>query len=101
MSDIKVLIKEPGKAPYEKEIANTLGAFQDEVGGNIETFTLAEGFIVICNEEGKILGLPYNCNICGMEFVGTLIFAGSDKDEFADFTLGVEGLREIMPKLFE
>lgn len=38
---IKVIIKEPGKAPEIKTITNDLGTLQSIVGGYIETVTLA------------------------------------------------------------
>lgn len=41
-------------------IKNELKALQETVGGYIETLTLAEGVVLICNEEGKLLKLEPN-----------------------------------------
>ncbi len=30
------------------------------------------------------MGLPYNCDICGVSFVGPIIFVGIDDEEFTD-----------------
>ena len=38
---------------------------------------------IICNEEGKLLGLPYNMSIFREDFVGTLVAVGVKGDEFA------------------
>ena len=86
---MEVYIKEPGKKPQLKNIPNTLEALQEIVGGYIETVTFGDT-IVICNEEGRLKGLPENCKVygCGKEsFVGTIAFVGKDGDEFTDFNL--------------
>lgn len=91
---IKVIIKEPGKAPEIKTVANDLGTLQSIVGGYIETVTLASGLVIICNEEGILWNLPYNLDIGGHSIVGTVVFAGVDGDEFADVP---ERLASFMP----
>ena len=81
---MKAIRKEPGCAPELIDIDNTLKALQTEVGGYIETVTIASDAVVICNEEGRILGLPDNCRVCGVDFVGTILVVGRNKDEFCD-----------------
>ena len=83
---MKVIIKEPGKKPRITEIENSLSTLQQAVGGYIETVTLAEDFCIICNEEGRLQGLPYNLTFCGVSFVGTILFVGVAGDEFADLS---------------
>ena len=83
-NQILVIIKEPGKDPVvEPLFDNTLEAFQEAVGGYIETYPLAEGVCIICNEDGKLLGLPYNMSIFREDFVGTLVAVGTKGEEFA------------------
>ena len=81
---MKAIRKEPGCEPELIDIDNTLKALQTEVGGYIETVTIASDAVVICNEEGRILGLPDNCRVCGVDFVGTIRVVGRNKDEFCD-----------------
>lgn len=82
---MKILIKEPGKNVRSMVIPkNDLRLFQQLVGGYIEVITLAEDAAIICNEEGRLLGLPYNCTILDEPFVGTILFVGVDGDEFTD-----------------
>ena len=57
---------------------------QTEVGGYIETVTIASDVVVICNEEGVRLGMPYNCRFVDVDFVGTILVVGRNKDEFCD-----------------
>ena len=83
---MKVIIKEPGQRPRVTEIENSLSELQQAVGGYIETVTLAEDCCIICNEEGRLQGLPYNLTFCGVSFVGTILFVGIAGDEFADLS---------------
>lgn len=64
---MKVLIVEPGKAPKTAEIENTLSAKQAIVGGQIEMVSPPnhqDDAVLICNEEGKFIGLEMNRVIC-------------------------------------
>ena len=59
---MKVLIVEPLKAPYEREIDDGLESMQKVVGGYIQAIYPFEDteLALICNEEGKLTGLPFN-----------------------------------------
>lgn len=103
-SPIKVVIKEPGKLPYYDEIPNELEILQKTVDGYIETVTVASDFVIICNEEGRLNGLPHNMAINGIDFCGTVIIAGVDADELSDIPKYMQDeadLREIWPELFD
>ena len=80
---MKVLYKPVGK-PFElREIPNSLEACQELVGGYIETVTLAENLILVCNEEGLIHDLPSNSWL-GYDFRGDFFLVGRDEDVFTD-----------------
>lgn len=81
---MKAIRKKPGCEPEIIDIDNTLEALQQEVGGYIEVVTVAVDTAIICNEEGRILGLPYCCHFCGTDFVGTVLMAGVRGDGFSD-----------------
>ena len=81
---MKAIRKKPGCAPEIIEVGNTLKALQREASGYIETVTIASDAVIICNEEGRILGLPDNCRVCGVDFVGTVLIVGTKGDEFCD-----------------
>ena len=78
--------KEPGKGWKIAEIENTLEALQQGVGGKLEAVTLASDACILCNEEGRLLGMPYNTTICGVSFVGPLLLAGIAGEDFAGLT---------------
>lgn len=97
---MKVLRKRPGEAVEEIEIENTLKALQEEVGGYIETVTLAADCTVICDEEGRLKNKPHNCEICGVKFVGAILVVGVDGEEFCDVPVEVRvffGIKEKAP----
>jgi len=101
MKKIKVIVKRPDSVPYSTHISNSLENLQKTVGGYIETVTLASDCVVICNEEGMLKRLPYNCNICGVDFVGTIVIAGINGDEFSDIPLSFEEFKEVFDFLGE
>jgi len=70
---MRVIRKDPGERPCLVEIPNTLDALQNAVGGYIETVTLFSNATVVCNEEGILRGLQYNCRLCKINFVGTIL----------------------------
>ena len=56
-----VLIVEPGKKPRKAEIDESLEGMQQVVGGYIQAiYPFEDPVALICNEEGKLLGLPLN-----------------------------------------
>ncbi len=58
---MKILMIEPGKLPEEREIGGSLADMQQLVGGCIQVvYPFPEEVALVCNEEGKLQGLPLN-----------------------------------------
>ena len=91
---ITVLVVEPGEKPYVKEIDSGLESLQSEVGGWIEAiYPFEEPVAVICNEEGKLNGLPLNRIIISEEtgnaldiIAGKFLITGLTDDNFGSLT---------------
>ncbi len=88
---MKVLMIEPGKTPYEAELDGSLESMQEAVGGGIEGYyPYAEPVAIVCNDEGKINGLPLNRAIYNEDgemieiMAGTFFMAGLGEESFAD-----------------
>lgn len=81
---MKVIYKAPGKPAELQEIENTLEALQAAVEGYIETVTVDPCTVIICNEEGRLNGMRYNCNLLGLQLFGPILVAGVDGEEFCD-----------------
>lgn len=81
---MQVIYKAPGAPAEVRDIPNELSALQEAVGGYIETVSFAQDAVVICNEEGRLMGLPHNMRFVGVDFVGPILIAGVDGEEFTD-----------------
>ncbi len=58
---MKILVIEPGEFPEEREIGGSLEDMQQLVGGCIQVvYPFPEEVALVCNEEGKLQGLPLN-----------------------------------------
>ena len=57
---MRVIYKAPGCQPEPRDIPNALEELQATIGGYIETVTIATDVVIICNEEGRLQGLPHN-----------------------------------------
>lgn len=97
---IKCIIKRPDEEfGHMTSVSATLKNLQKNVGGYIETVTLynmtpvgpgeisSSGLVIICNEEGRLKGLPHNCNVMGVDFVGDIIAIGFKGDDFCDIPI--------------
>lgn len=98
---MKIVVCQPGKAAYVKEIDGSLRSMQEVVGGYIETVGgLIDNapVVLVCNEEGTLMVLPF-CREFDIgeekhaKFVGTLFFCMEDGDEL----VGIED--EAMQKM--
>lgn len=79
---MRSLIKKPREGWKVTEIQNELEALQQAVGGRLESVSLWADACVLCNEEGRIKGLPYNTTICGVSFVGPILIVGTAGEDF-------------------
>ncbi len=58
---IKVISVPAGKRAFVKEIDRGLKSLQTEVGGYIQAiYPFSDEVALICNDEGKLMGLPLN-----------------------------------------
>lgn len=92
-STITVLVVEPGKAPYAKEIDSGLESLQHEVGGYIQAvYPFEEPVAIVCNEEAKLEGLPLNRALRDDDgdiydiVAGTFMVVGLTDDSFGSLT---------------
>ena len=78
--DITVVILEPGKMARVGTIDGSLAGMQKFVGGYIEAFyPFEEPVCIVCNEEGKLLGLEANRRLGRDIIAGVFYVVGEDK----------------------
>ena len=102
--EIKVLMVEPGKAPKVTTIKNELESLQDAVSigaderGLIEIITISEDACILCNEEGKLIGLEPNRRLGDDILCGVFYVTGNGEEELASLS---DELIEEYSKIFE
>lgn len=79
---MKVILVEPGKQPNTIDIEPTLEAKQKIVGGLIDVleFTDNNDAIIVVNDEGRNIGMPFNRSINNHRIFGTFLICGYDGD---------------------
>ena len=90
---ISVLVVEPGKTPYEKQISSGLESLQREVGGYIEAvYPYEEPVALLCDEEGKLNGKEWNRALRDDEgniydvVAGTFLIVGLGDENFGSLS---------------
>ena len=84
---MKVLVIEPMRVPEVKEIENSLKAIQQIVKGYIEVvYPYQDRVAIVCNEEGKLLGMTPNREIGHDIICGTFMIVGLKQSDFCSLT---------------
>ena len=84
--NLRILMVEPRKAPYEASVPHELTAMQQTVGGLIEVVRNGDGTLLVCNEEGKLLGMEGNRRIPGDVLAGPFFVVGDAGETFRSLT---------------
>ena len=87
---MKVLLITPGAVPQVREIEHSLKAMQELVDGHIEAvYPFDDTVALVCNDEGKLLGLPLNRAVRNPAtgqvldiIAGTFFICGLSSDNF-------------------
>ena len=87
---ITVLVVEPHKKPYIKEIIPTLETLQNEVDGYIQAvYPWEEPVAIVCDEEAKLKGKQLNRALRDEDgqiydvVAGTFLIVGLSEDDFS------------------
>lgn len=90
---MKVLMVEPGKIPQEADIEPGLRSLQAAVDGYIQAvYPYEDPVALICNEDGKLMGLPLNRALrddTGEIYdiiTGNFLITGLDEENFTDLS---------------
>ena len=86
MSKMKVLVMEPTKTPYVKEISDDLHEMQEIVGGYIEPiyFEKKEDAIVYCNDEFLLHDYAPNRFVGEILVHGTFFVVGNTRNDYGE-----------------
>lgn len=103
------VVKKCGMAPEITNISGDLRSLQSIVGGLIEPLALDENTDIICNDEGKILGMPMNV-VLGeadgedeLDFIdvicGDIVIVGCDREKGDFVSLDLSGAASLVQRL--
>lgn len=88
-----VLVVEPRKEPYVKEIDHGLHSLQAEVGGSIgAAYPFSDPVALVCHDEGKLIGLELNRGLRDDSgelydiMAGTFLVVGLGEEDFASLS---------------
>ena len=85
---MRVVLVEPGKCARPVEIVEDLHTMQELVGGPIQAlYPWPDEAAIICNDEGKLMGLPSNRVLEGVDIIaGTFFVCGIQQENFCSLT---------------
>jgi len=83
-----VIIVEPEKLARKAVIDGNLESLQKVVGGHIEAiYPYEDPVAIVCNEEGKLNGLPLNRRLEDYDIIaGTFMVCGLGEEDFASLS---------------
>ena len=86
---MNILVIEPGKRPYEKDIPDTLEAMQETVGGYIQVIKpFDDNVLLVCDEEGLLKPeQKQNRHVDSRTVIrGAFFLCCEDGEDFTDLT---------------
>ena len=84
---MRVVYVEPNKTPRVMEMPHTLEAEQKAVGGLIELVYNDDDTAIVCNDEGKLIGMEGNRRLGnGTIIAGPFFVVGLTEDDFRSLT---------------
>ena len=80
---MKVIKKAPGRQAEFAFIDGSLDSIQKAVGGYFRPVSLFDQLVLLCNDDGEILGMEPNFPIQGLGMiVGPVVFVREEKENF-------------------
>ena len=92
----KVIVKRPDEQyGHSCHISCRLENLQNTVGGYVEQINFGK-YVILCNEDGKALGLEKNMNLKGHQFVGTIIVTQQKDGEIEDLEVAFKEWKKFV-----
>ena len=84
---LRVVYVEPNRPAYETEIGANLHSQQKAVGGLIELVNMGNRCFLVCNDEGKLMGMEGNRRLGnGSVIAGPFFIVGDGGEDFRSLT---------------
>ena len=104
--EIKALMIEPGKHPVVTVLNGDLDSLQKAVSigadyqGLIEIIGIGNGDCILCNEEGKLIGLEGNRRV-GSDIIAGVFYIMSEGEDGELVSLSEEKIQHYMQRFWE
>ena len=92
---IRIMVFEPGQAPYTAMLEDSLEHRQKLVGGEIECIPLPCETVLCCNATGKLAGLPENRQYGPDTIRGTFFLYGDTPEGRGAVTFEVRSAKDM------
>ena len=103
---IKALMVEPGKHPVVTELSDDLDSLQKAISigadyqGLIEIIGIGNGDCILCNEEGKLIGLEGNRRV-GSDIIAGVFYIMSEGEDGELVSLTEEKIQHYKQRFWE
>lgn len=84
MNRIRVYYKPVGAPAFPMDVQCCLESFQSLVSGYFEYYNINKQLAIVCNEDGRLCDLPYNCTVLNSRFYGPVFIVGRKEHWSAD-----------------
>ena len=83
---LRILYVEPGRQPFVSEVGRDLLSMQKAVLGPIETIYNRDGTVLLCNNEGKLIGMEGNRHVGDDVIAGPFLLVGDNGKSLRSLT---------------
>ena len=83
---LRIVYVEPGGPPFVSEVGRDLLSMQKAVLGPIETVYNRDGTVLLCNDEGKLIGMEGNRHVGDDVIAGPFILVGDNGESLRSLT---------------
>lgn len=100
MKKISVIVKECYENALEKLLYTDGSQIRNHIIKEFDSFVIEPRLCILSRKCARAWGYPFNVNICGTDFYGTIIIAGLNGGELTDVLLSIDELKNTFPDLF-
>lgn len=83
---LRIVYVEPGRPPFASEVGRDLLSMQKAVLGPIETVYNRDGTVLLCNDEGKLIGMEGNRHVGDDVIAGPFLLVGDNGESLRSLT---------------
>ena len=83
---LRIVYVEPGRPPFVSEVGRDLLSMQKAVHGPLEVLNNQDGTVLLCNDEGKLIGMDGNRHVGDDVIAGPFLLVGDNGESLRSLT---------------